>query len=160
MKTLIFIHGGESFTNDADYQIFLNETYISWQSEAWNPEIKSSWVQEIAKKWHENEDQVFMPVFPNKLNARYQDWKIIFKGILSRLTSEDEIIFVGGSLGGCFLLKYFAELTQQNSNFVIPTKEGSAQEAIHAEQMFPVVNMTGTQIQIGQIHLLAACISE
>jgi hypothetical protein len=52
MKTLIFIHGGESFTNDMDYQKFLQETYVLWQSELWTPEIKTSWVQEIAKKWH------------------------------------------------------------------------------------------------------------
>ena len=79
MKTLIFIHGGESFTHDAEYERFLRETYVSWQSEPWNPESKSNWVQEIAKKWHGNGDQVFMPVFPNKLNARYQDWKIVFE---------------------------------------------------------------------------------
>jgi predicted alpha/beta-fold hydrolase len=46
---------------------------------------------------------------PNKLNARYHEWKIFFEGILSKLDREDEITLVGGSLGGCFLLKYFSE---------------------------------------------------
>ena len=79
MKTLIFIHGGESFTNDIDYQAFLRERYITWQSEAWTPESKSNWVQEIAKKWYTTGNQVFMPVFPNKQNACYRDWKTVFE---------------------------------------------------------------------------------
>lgn len=79
MKTLIFIHGGESFADEQDYQKFLKEIYIQWQSEVWTPEVKSNWVQEIAKKWYANGDQVFMPVFPNKLNAKYREWKIVFE---------------------------------------------------------------------------------
>ena len=52
MNNLIFIHGGESFANETKYQKFLRETYIDWQTVPWSPEIKTSWVQEIAKKWY------------------------------------------------------------------------------------------------------------
>ncbi len=52
MKTLIFIHGGESFTDESAYQAFLRDTYIVWQSEIWTPQMKTSWTQEIAKKWY------------------------------------------------------------------------------------------------------------
>ncbi len=52
MKTLIFIHGGESFKKEEDYKKFLTDTYVDWQSEPWTPELKSSWTQEIAKKWY------------------------------------------------------------------------------------------------------------
>ena len=54
MNTLLFIHGGESFVDQEDYQNFLRETYINWQSEPWTPEEKTSWTKEIAKKWHHN----------------------------------------------------------------------------------------------------------
>lgn len=110
MKTLIFIHGWESFIQEDDYQKFLVDTYIDWQRETWSPDPKTSWVQEIAKKWHTGGNQVFMPVLPNKQNARYRDWKIVFEWILSMMKPEDEITLIGWSLGGCFLLKYFSEV--------------------------------------------------
>lgn len=47
---------------------------------------------------------------PNKQNAHYRDWKLVFEGILAQLNPQDEITLVGGSLGGCFLLKYFSEV--------------------------------------------------
>ncbi len=78
MKTLIFIHGGESFTDESAYQAFLRVTYIVWQSEIWTPEMKTSWTQEIAKKWYTLGNQVYMPVFPNKLDAKYEEWKLVF----------------------------------------------------------------------------------
>lgn len=126
MKTLIFIHGGESFKTHEEYERFLYDVYIDWQSEPWSPpEEKIVWRDVIAKKWYTQGNQVFMPVFPNKLNARYDEWKIIFEGILSKLSREDEVTFVGGSLGGCFLLKYFSEMKNQDLPFVIPRNEES-----------------------------------
>ena len=50
-----------------------------------------------------------MPIFPNKLDAKYQEWKIVFDGIISGISRDDHITLIGGSLGGCFLLKYFSE---------------------------------------------------
>ncbi len=110
MKTLICIHGAESFSNDAAYREFLIETYIERQSEPWTPEVRTTWVQEIARKWYVANHRVFMPIFPNKQNAKYADWKIVFEGILRGLSLDDEITLIGGSLGGCFLLKYFSEM--------------------------------------------------
>lgn len=128
MKTLIFIHGGESFKTNEEYGRFLYDVYIDWQSEPWSPpEEKIVWRDVIAKKWYTQGNQVFMPVFPNKLNARYVEWKIVFEGVLSKLSREDEVTFVGGSLGGCFLLKYFSEVAN-----------------------FPYT--------INQVHLIAACL--
>ncbi len=120
MKTLIFVHGGESFNTDTEYERFLRTVYSDWQSKSWSPsEEKSSWKDVIAKKWYFQGNQVFMPVFPNKLNARYEDWKIVFEGIISKLSREDEVSIVGTSLGGCFLLKYFSEQNHKNHPFLI-----------------------------------------
>lgn len=109
MKVLFFIHGGEAFLSEWVYQDFLRDTYVWWQSEPWTPEEKTSWTKEIAKIWHGNWGTVLMPVFPNKLNARYEEWKIVFDGILKTLPEDAELTFIGWSLGGCFLLKYFSE---------------------------------------------------
>ena len=142
MNNLIFIHGGESFADETEYQKFLRETYIDWQAIPWSPEIKTSWVQEIAKKWYSEWNQVFMPVFPNKLDSKYADWKIVFEAIMEQLDAGDRLTFVGWSLGGCFLLKYFGEIQKH---------DGSISEIIR-EKFSPLF--------IDNIHLLAACISE
>lgn len=130
MKTVIFIHGGESFVNQDEYQKFLSETYVLWQSEPWSDVIKTSWSQVIAKKCSHLGIQVFMPIFPNKLNAKYKDWKIVFEWLISRLGTTHELTLIGSSLGGCFLLKYFSEISE--SHFLLKSVE--------------------------KIHLIAACI--
>ncbi len=155
MKTLIFIHGGESFTNENDYRDFLKNSYVNWQSELWTPEEKMAWVKEIAKKWHANGWVIYKPEFPNKQNARYNDWKIVFEWIVTKLSPNDEITLIWGSLGGCFLLKYFSEI--KTSLFVIPTKEESAFK-IQSRCFVPQDDKR--KIRIHAIHLVAACISE
>ena len=142
MNNLIFIHGGESFANETKYQKFLRETYIDWQTIPWSPEIKTSWVQEIAKKWYSEWNQVFMPVFPNKLDSKYTDWKIVFEAIMERLDAGDRLTLVWWSLGGCFLLKYFGDIEKYDGN-----PQAETQEKINL-------------LFIDEIHLVAACISE
>ena len=44
---------------------------------------------------------------PNATNARYAEWKIWFDKIVPLL--DEEVIFIGHSLGGIFLAKYFSE---------------------------------------------------
>lgn len=48
-----------------------------------------------------------MPQFPNKQNAQYEEWKILFGKILNAL--DDNIILIGNSLGAIFLVKYLSE---------------------------------------------------
>lgn len=110
MKTLIFIHGGESFTEESQYLDFLRNIYAQYYISPWEDREKNDYRTYISRKWIWEWWQVYYPVMPNKLNARYNEWKIVFEGVLSKLNSEDEVTFVGGSLGGCFLLKYFSEI--------------------------------------------------
>jgi hypothetical protein len=44
---------------------------------------------------------------PNKFNAKYSEWKIIFDKILPLL--RNNLILIGHSLGGIFLAKYLSE---------------------------------------------------
>ena len=68
---------------------------------------------------------------PNKMNAKYAEWNMIFESFISaKMGSLLNITLIGNSLGGCFLMKYFSE---QNS--------------------FP-------KEKLEAIHLVAACIEE
>jgi len=44
---------------------------------------------------------------PNALNAKYFEWQIWFKKLFPFLNKE--VILIGGSLGGIFLVKYLSE---------------------------------------------------
>lgn len=51
--------------------------------------------------------KVVAPQFPSPKNPSYEEWKILLKKNLAKL--QGEVIFVGHSLGGSFLLKYLSE---------------------------------------------------
>lgn len=160
MKTLIFIHGGESFPTQGEYLDWIKNTYPEWMMEAWIPrEEKIDWKFRIAEQATRNGDIVYMPQFPNKLNAKYDEWKIFFDAWIRKIVLSDEIIFIGNSLGGCFLLKYFSELSSQNVPFVIPTKEESFSNSSYENlESFSSIGEEKVMPNISQIHLLAACI--
>ena len=50
---------------------------------------------------------VLLPRMPNGKNARYAEWKIWFERLIPFIS--DDAIFIGHSLGGIFLAKYFSE---------------------------------------------------
>jgi predicted alpha/beta hydrolase family esterase len=43
------------------------------------------------------------------MNAKYNEWKIFFEKWIEKIEIVGNIIFIGNSLGGCFLLRYFSE---------------------------------------------------
>ncbi len=131
MKTLIFIHGADSFSDESAYLEFLEKSYIPRQLSPWEDIEKSDYRKNIARRWVENGWKVYYPTMPNKQNARYRDWKMVFESILWELHTDDDITLVGTSLWWCFLLKYFSEKT-----------------------------LLFSKKYISQIHLIAACLSE
>jgi len=50
-----------------------------------------------------------MPNFPNSQNAKYSEWRLFFETWIHQILSSSEIVLIGNSLGGCFLLKYLGE---------------------------------------------------
>lgn len=110
MKTLIFVHGGESFTDEESYLNFLSNTYAQYYITPWEDKEKIDYRTYISRRWVWDGWQVYYPTMPNKLNARYSEWKIVFDGIMKKMKADDEITFFWTSLGGCFLLKYFSEV--------------------------------------------------
>lgn len=103
-KQVVVIHGGDAFNTYADYIKNLKQAVLE------EDDLTRSW----EKGWKDNlqEDlghayEVFNPSMPSAENAKYAEWKIWFEKILIRVRKG--AVFVGHSLGGIFLARYFAE---------------------------------------------------
>jgi predicted alpha/beta hydrolase family esterase len=109
MKTLIVLHGGESWDDDADYLDFLKNQYWIAPFEPIDPVLGTGWKDHLCVNAYELGWAVYQPTLPCKHNAKYYEWKVILDRIFALLPDEDEIVLVGHSLGGNLLIKYLAE---------------------------------------------------
>ncbi len=67
---------------------------------------KPDWKEKLADLLG-NEFEVIRPEMPSHRNAKYPEWKIWFEKFFPFI--NDNVILIGGSLGGTFLAKYLAE---------------------------------------------------
>ncbi len=100
-KQIIFIHGGSAFKNSEDFYEYLK--------------IKILDPFKNTKKWTDtleidlgDDYEIFKPNMPFSLGADYKAWKIWFEKYFEFIIS-DNLILIGHSLGGTFLLKYLSE---------------------------------------------------
>ncbi len=100
-KQIVFVWGWESKQNYRDYYDYIEK--IDYDPFKQKIEI---WARKLWKELWENFD-VFVHDRPNKDFADYKAWKIVFEKILPFL--ENDLIFIGHSLGWTFLIKYFDE---------------------------------------------------
>lgn len=100
-KTQIFIvHGGMTFKNKKDYINYLKTRDVSIENkDRW---YGSYFDKELGKKF-----EIIRPRFPRSEDSKYEEWRIWFERFFPYL--RDNIIFIGGSLGGIFLAKYLSE---------------------------------------------------
>lgn len=96
---VLVIHGGDSFESYAKYIAFLKSWRIDFSD-------KTNWKENLGTVLGEKYE-IIAPKMPNKLNARYLEWKIWFEKFIPHL--QKDIILVGHSLGGLFLIKYLSE---------------------------------------------------
>jgi hypothetical protein len=97
---ILLIHGGETFKSQKDYLRFLNTREISVKKKAkWSHEYLD---RKLGKKF-----EIIKPRMPLQDNAKYDEWKIHFERHFPYL--RDNIILIGGSLGGIFLAQYLSE---------------------------------------------------
>ncbi|KKS99220.1 MAG: hypothetical protein UW07_C0008G0006 [Candidatus Nomurabacteria bacterium GW2011_GWF2_43_8] len=99
-KQLFYIHGGETFKNNKDYLHFLKTRKISIEK-------KVKWNGDYLEKELGNKFEIIKPRMPLQDNAKYDDWKIHFERHFPFV--QDNVILIGGSLGGIFLAKYLSE---------------------------------------------------
>ncbi len=101
-KQVLIIHGGTSFKTYLDYLSYLKTAELNLESLRPKDDWKRILPKVLGKKY-----DVLVPRMPNRTYARYREWKIWFERISKMV--QDEIILVGHSLGGLFLVKYLSE---------------------------------------------------
>lgn len=97
---ILMIHGGMTFKNQKDYLDYLKNKEIKLDK-------KPRWAEDYINKELGKKFQIIKPRFPLQDNAKYEDWKIWFERYIPLLNNN--IILIGGSLGGIFLAKYLSE---------------------------------------------------
>lgn len=100
-RQLVFIHGGETFGTYNEYLACLAE----WAFDPFRDLVKR-WKHTLPEQLGE-EWQMIAPSMPNKLNAKYVEWKLWFDKVVPHM--QDGVVLVGHSLGGLFLAKYLCE---------------------------------------------------
>ncbi|GIW61308.1 MAG: hypothetical protein KatS3mg089_0160 [Patescibacteria group bacterium] len=98
---VIIIHGGDVFATYEEYLNNLKQKEISLdrlRTKDWKANLK----EELGEDF-----DVLNLKMPNPQNARFIEWKIWFEKFIPYFNQE--VIFVGHSLGGLFLAKYLSE---------------------------------------------------
>src|SRR4051812_10882369 len=101
-KQVVVIHGGDTFGTYEEYIAFLKDFAI----DSLEYFMKMGWKDTLQESLG-GAYQVILPKMPNKINAKYVEWKVWFEKLLPLLNNE--IILIGHSLGGTFLAKYLSE---------------------------------------------------
>ena len=146
MKQIVIVHGGSSFNSYENYLDSLKNSPLHYERLL------------LAQKWREwlaqtiNGYDVLLPNFPNKQNARYEEWKIYFEKLLPLLDSDVQL--VGYSLGAMFLAKYLHEspLSPPVRRLVLvsPCYDDESVEDLGS---FRVTSATGLEKSAREIHL-------
>ena len=102
-KQIIFIHGGETFDT---YEKYIE--YLKYSEYDPRKEPEKRWKNSLAEELRED-FEVFTPSMPSKYNAKYKEWEIWFQKILPFV--RDDVVLIGHSLGGIFLVKYLSAHT-------------------------------------------------
>lgn len=104
-KQVLVIHGAGAFAR-LDRSDFIDALQK-------NP-VELTWFRRGSGDWKANLEthlgegyEVLSPKMPDADNPNYEAWKVWFEKILSKL--DNELILVGHSLGGAFVLKYCSE---------------------------------------------------
>jgi hypothetical protein len=97
---ILMVHGGMTFKSQKDYIHYLRTRKISLEK-------KNSWAVEYFDKELGRKFEIIRPRMPLQDYAKYNDWKIYFERFIPHL--RNNVILIGGSLGGIFLAKYLSE---------------------------------------------------
>lgn len=102
-RQILVVHGGETFKTYEEYLALLKSWEVDFE-DILNP--KKDWKDSLSQKLGDD-FEVISPKMPNKLNAKYLEWKIWFEKFTPYV--RDGVVLIGHSLGGIFLAKYLSE---------------------------------------------------
>ena len=101
-RQIVVIHGGTTFNTRKEYISYLKNREVSIEKF----KLQKDWKDALEKELGED-FEVLAPQMPNKTNAHYEEWKIWFERMVPFLNNN--VVFIGNSLGGIFLAKYLSE---------------------------------------------------
>jgi len=104
-QQIIVLHGGDTFDTYEAYIADLKSWVIDFDG---YKSTAADWKRNLATDLGEQYD-VILPAMPNKANAKYLEWKILFDKLVPFF--QPGVILIGHSLGGTFLAKYVSENT-------------------------------------------------
>lgn len=102
-KQVFYIHGADSY---GDHDAFLDDLRSRIPRDLPDLPKKGKWTETLREDLGPD-FEVFMPSMPNSQNAKYEEWKIWFERHFEYF--EGDVLLVGWSLGGMFLVKYLLE---------------------------------------------------
>lgn len=102
MQQVVFIHGGDSFSDEADFLAYLRTTTLRNPRGEKTPRWTDTLRADLGSAY-----ELYQLSMPNSDNADYQAWSIWFERHFEYW--EDGVVLVGWSLGGMFLAKYLSE---------------------------------------------------
>ena len=103
-QQVVIIHGGDPYDTYEEFLADLKRSKLDMD------DVKGS----TEKRWKDTiQDrlgsgyEVLRPEMPNWMNAKYIEWEIYFRKLLKLV--KPDAIFIGHSLGGIFLARFFSE---------------------------------------------------
>ncbi|MBI2047737.1 MAG: DUF1749 domain-containing protein [Parcubacteria group bacterium] len=101
-KQIVIIQGGHPLNFHENFLSVLKKKKVTADSF----KLGYGWKEDLHKKL-KRQFEIFFPKMPNRENATYAEWKIWFEKLIPFL--KNDVILVGHSLGGLFLIKYLSE---------------------------------------------------
>jgi predicted alpha/beta hydrolase family esterase len=98
-KAIVVIRGGDCSVSDEAFQQALRTREYTLESL-----LRRDWKEALPEEFPEA--SVIIPEMPNRMNAKYAEWEIVFEKVARVL--PDDTALIGHSLGGIFLAKYLA----------------------------------------------------
>lgn len=147
MKQILVIHGGSSFSSREAYLENLRNSPVDYD----RLKKQARWTDWLSDALPEAD--VLLPSFPNKDNAEYEEWRIVFEKILPLLTGE--VSLVGWSQGAMFLAKYLHENQLPSPvERIILLAPAYDNDEIEDLGSFAVASAVGLEKSAHEVHLL------
>ena len=147
MKQVFIIQGGNSFNSYESYVNDLVTSPIDYDRLKYSPKW---FTQGLAQSL--TDFDVLTPSMPNKQNAVYDEWKIVFEKLIPHF--GDDVQLIGHSLGAMFLAKYLNSNTlPKKVRRVILVSGGYNDQTNEKLGSFEVLSASGVKNSTDSIHL-------
>ena len=147
MKQVFVIQGGNSFNSHDSYIEDLTHSPIDYDRLKYSPRW---FTQGLSLSLPEFD--VLTPSMPNRQNAVYDEWKILFEKLIPYFNKDTQII--GHSLGAMFLAKYLQETTlAEKVHRLLLVSGGYDDEQEEELGSFKVTGASGVQASAEEVHL-------